>query len=78
MLRGVVKWFEDVKGYGFIRSEGIGEDIFVFYGDIIMGGYKTLQTDDLVEFQIKRHKKGFKAVNVVPVPTANTPSVPSA
>ena len=78
MIRGVVKWFEDLKGYGFIRVDGMGEDIFVFYGDIVMGGHKTLDTDDVVEFQLKRHDKGLKAVNVVLIPKVKAPSTPPA
>lgn len=81
MIRGVVKWFEDPKGYGFIRCDGLGEDIMVHYSDIVMDGHKTLESGDSVDFQVKRGDKGLKAVNVVLVPkveTTPTPSTPPA
>ena len=65
MLNGVVKWFSDAKGYGFIRSEGIAEDILVHQTSITMEGFRTLAHGDLVQFQVKRDSKGFKAINVV-------------
>lgn len=78
MLRGVVKWFEDVKGYGFIRCDGQGEDIMVHFSDIVMEGHRTLDPGDTVEFQVKRQEKGLKAVNVVLIPKVETPSTPPA
>jgi cold shock CspA family protein len=62
---GHVKWFSDLRGYGFI--EGGGEDFFVHYRDIIGAGYRTLQTGQLVEFTIVRSAKGAQAVAVQPM-----------
>lgn len=68
MPTGTVKWFNDQKGYGFIRQEGLAEDIFVHHTAIRMEGYRTLQPGDAVEFKIKQDEKGIKAVEVVSAP----------
>lgn len=65
MLNGVVKWFSDAKGYGFVRCEGIPEDILVHHTSITMEGFRTLAHGDTVQFQVKRDAKGLKAINVV-------------
>lgn len=62
---GVVKWFRDEKGYGFIRAEGTPDDIMVHWVDIKMEGFKTLAPGDHVEFRIQRTEKGLKALDVV-------------
>lgn len=67
MARGTVKWFSDEKGYGFIEPEGGGEDAFVHYSDIQGDGYKSLQEDSEVEFDLEQGDKGPRAVNVTPV-----------
>ena len=67
MARGTVKWFSDEKGYGFIEPEGGGEDAFVHYSDIEGDGYKSLQEDSEVEFELEQGDKGPRAVNVTPV-----------
>ena len=64
MQTGKVKWFNDVKGFGFIRSEGVAEDIFVHHTAIHMEGYRALFPDQAVEFELKPDKRGLKAVNV--------------
>ena len=51
MNRGTVKWFNDVKGYGFITDED-GNDVFVHYSSIQMDGRKSLNQNDIVEFEI--------------------------
>ena len=58
-----VKWFNDVKGYGFIEN-GKDEDIFVHYSAIKRDGYKTLSQDQLVEFDLVETSKGYQAKNV--------------
>ena len=58
-----VKWFNDVKGYGFIDN-GEDDDIFVHYSAIQRDGYKTLSQDQLVEFDLIETTKGFQAKNV--------------
>ena len=49
-MKGIVKWFNSQKGYGFIIDE-TGKDVFVHYSNINMDGYKTLNPDDEVEFE---------------------------
>jgi CspA family cold shock protein len=65
MPSGVVKKFDMRLGYGFIRSEGILEDIFVHHSAIRMDGFRTLEAGDKVEFRIQRGQRGFLAVDVV-------------
>lgn len=63
--RGVVKWFDDIKGYGYIQSE-TGEEVFVHFTDIIQEkGFRTLAPGNLVEFEMFAGEKGPKAMNVV-------------
>ena len=66
MARGVVKWFNDQKGFGFITAEN-GPDVFVHHTGIGGEGYKTLGEGDTVEFDIVEGEKGPKAENVVRV-----------
>lgn len=63
MPSGAVKWFNDTKGYGFIRSED-GKDVFVHQSEIQMDGFRSLKEGQKVEFEIKQGDKGAKAVNV--------------
>ena len=63
MLKGRVKWFNDVKGFGFIEREN-DTDVFVHYSEIQMKGHKTLQEGQNVEFDISDSEKGLIAVNV--------------
>lgn len=63
MQTGVVKWFNDSKGYGFIATEE-GKDIFVHYSAINMAGRKTLFEGQQVEFEISDGPKGPQASNV--------------
>jgi CspA family cold shock protein len=64
MQIGKVKWFNDKEGYGFIRCEGVTEDIFVHHTAIHMEGYRALFPDQDVEFELKSDKRGLKAVHV--------------
>ena len=52
-LEGKVKWFSKAKGYGFIRPDGGTEDVFVHISDLHDSGYKDLQKNDEVEFDLK-------------------------
>jgi len=61
--RGVVKWFNNAKGYGFIGRED-GNDIFCHFSAIQGEGYKSLQEGDRVEFEIVNGQKGQQASNV--------------
>jgi CspA family cold shock protein len=62
---GTVKWFDDAKGFGFIDQE-FGEDVFVHYSEIQVEGYKSLDEDQEVEFELEETDKGLSAVNVIP------------
>ena len=61
--RGVVKWFNAAKGYGFIQRES-GEDVFVHFSAIQATGFRTLDNGSQVEFEIKEGPKGLQAENV--------------
>ncbi len=63
-MTGRVKWFNNSKGYGFIRRAD-GPDVVVHYSAIIGDGYRTLQEGDLIEFEIAEGQKGPQAANVV-------------
>lgn len=64
MHHGVVKWFDPVKGYGFIAGDD-GKDIFVHQSNILMKGFRNLEVGQKVSYQIEATDKGNKAVNVV-------------
>jgi CspA family cold shock protein len=61
--KGVVKWFNAAKGYGFIQRN-TGEDVFVHFSAIQMSGYRTLDEGLEVEFELKTGPKGLQAENV--------------
>lgn len=63
MEKGVVKWFNPQKGYGFLGRDN-GPDVFVHYSAIVCEGYKSLQEGDRVEFEIVQGQKGTQAANV--------------
>jgi CspA family cold shock protein len=63
MSEGKVKWFNPKKGYGFISTTD-GRDIFVHYSNISGGGYKTLDQDEVVTFDVVEGEKGLRADNV--------------
>jgi CspA family cold shock protein len=72
MSFGLVKWFNDKKGYGFISKEDGSGDIFVHYSAILCDGYKTLKEGDNVEFEIEHSERGPKAVNIKKVKHVNS------
>jgi CspA family cold shock protein len=63
MANGIVKWFSDQKGYGFIEQEN-GPDVFVHHSGINGSGFKSLNEGDRVTFDIEQGQKGPAAVNV--------------
>ena len=60
MAQGVVKWFNSEKGYGFIQVDN-GPDVFVHYSAIQSDGYRSLEQDQRVEFEISQGQKGPQA-----------------
>ena len=63
-FRGTVKWFNAVKGYGFIGRDG-GDDVFVHFSSIQSDGFRKLEEGQLVEFSIESGPKGEQAANVI-------------
>jgi CspA family cold shock protein len=63
MSNGIVKWFNDAKGFGFISQQG-GEDVFVHHTAITMDGFRTLKEGEKVEFDVVQGPKGLQAANV--------------
>ena len=63
--KGKVKWFSNVKGYGFLEKEGGTQDIFVHYSSIQSQGYKKLKDGEEVTFEIVQGEKGPTAAQVV-------------
>ena len=66
MVKGTVKWFNSEKGFGFISPES-GNDVFVHHSEIQGEGYKSLEENEPVEFEIVDGPKGEQAKNVVKV-----------
>lgn len=66
MEQGVVKWFNETKGYGFIVRER-GADVFVHHADIKAEGFRVLHEGDRVEFDVVEGPKGLQAKNVVKI-----------
>ncbi len=62
-MKGKVKWFNAKKGYGFITTDE-GNDVFVHFSGIVVDGYKTLNEDQRVSFEIIDGEKGPQAVKV--------------
>ncbi len=69
-MKGIVKRFDNKRGYGFIKAEESEKDIFIHYSEIKMDGYKSLQEGDEVEFDFDAEK--VKATNLKVVKKNNT------
>lgn len=76
MATGSVKWFNNAKGYGFVRPDTGGDDLFVHYSYIQMDGYKSLKAGQFVQFDIQASGNGFHAINLRPL--GQTTSQPTA
>ena len=64
MARGIVKWFNSQKGFGFICPSEGGEDVFAHFSAIIMDGYKTLKAGQDVTFNLQHGPKGLHAADI--------------
>jgi cold shock protein len=64
MEQGIVKWFNDAKGYGFISRQN-GEDVFVHFSAIQSNGFRSLKEGQPVQFVVKQGPKGLQAEDVV-------------
>ncbi len=67
MASGIVKWFNDAKGFGFISCEEKNQDLFVHFSAIVGDGFKSLREGQQVTFDIQEGKKGLQAANVTVV-----------
>ncbi len=72
MANGIVKWFSNSKGYGFISPEQGGDDIFAHFSAITMDGYKTLKKGQKVEFECTQGPKGLHATEIKPSEVEST------
>lgn len=78
MATGKVKWFNNAKGYGFIRPDSGGDDLFVHYSYICMEGYKSLKAGQSVSYDVREAPKGLHAVNIgITDDVADTPETES-
>ncbi len=64
MTQGTVKWFNGEKGFGFITPDGGAADVFVHFSAIVADGYRTLDENQRVEFEVTQGPKGPQAANV--------------
>lgn len=67
MAHGMVKWFSNAKGYGFICPDEGGEDVFAHFSAVMMDGYKTLRRGQRVEFEVIHGPKGLHAQEIRPL-----------
>jgi CspA family cold shock protein len=67
MTEGTVKWFNSEKGFGFIAPDGGAKDVFVHYSEIQGGGFRSLEENQRVRFDVTQGAKGPQAVGVTAV-----------
>lgn len=77
MQTGIVKWFNNTKGYGFILADNGGGDIFAHYSAIDMDGYKTLKAGQSVQFEAEQGPKGLHAKKIQSVRTESLVAEPA-
>lgn len=64
MATGIVKWFSDTKGFGFITPDDGSEDLFAHFSAINMSGFKTLKEGQKISFEVTQGAKGKQAANI--------------
>ncbi|MFO1296418.1 MAG: cold-shock protein [Rubrivivax sp.] len=67
MTTGIVKWFSDAKGFGFIEPEGGGSDVFAHFSAVQMDGFRTLRQGSRVTYDLVQGPKGDSAQNIRPI-----------
>lgn len=67
MATGTVKWFNGDKGFGFITQDDGGKDVFAHFSAIATAGYRTLEENQRVEFDVTQGAKGLQAENIRPL-----------
>lgn len=67
MATGIVKWFNDAKGFGFITPDQGGDDLFAHFSEISSSGFKSLKEGQRVEFEVKQGPKGQQASAIKPL-----------
>ena len=67
MATGTVQWFNDAKGFGFITPDEGGEDLFAHFSAIQSNGFKSLQENQRVQFDVTSGPKGKQASNIQPI-----------
>jgi CspA family cold shock protein len=67
MQTGIVKWFNDAKGFGFITPDNGGDDLFAHFSEIRADGFKSLQENQRVSFEVTKGQKGLQASNIQPL-----------
>jgi CspA family cold shock protein len=67
MATGTVKWFNADKGFGFIAPDDVSEDVFAHFSAIQSSGYRSLDENQKVEFDVEQGQKGLQAANIRPL-----------
>ncbi|WP_071336273.1 cold-shock protein [Burkholderia contaminans] len=67
MNTGMVKWFNDAKGFGFITPDDGSEELFVHFSEVNVSGFKSLQDQQRVRYEVRNGPKGKQAADVTPI-----------